>query len=86
MARVTVEDCLGKIHNRFDLVLCVSKRAHQLAGSDAGSFVPLNTNEKPVVLALREVAAGYVHIDALGIARVQSPQSIQSAEEQESVE
>ncbi|MDN3516915.1 DNA-directed RNA polymerase subunit omega [Aquisalimonas lutea] len=58
MARVTVEDCLENVDNRFELVLVASKRARQLAhGVDAR--VPLE-NDKPTVLALREIAGGHV--------------------------
>ena len=59
MARITVEDCLDKVDNRFELVMVASKRARQLqtAGKD-----PLVTedNDKPTVLALREIAQGLV--------------------------
>jgi len=54
MARITVEDCLEVVDNRFELVLMATKRARQLAnGAD-----PLvdSTNDKPTVLALREIA------------------------------
>lgn len=59
MARVTVEDCLTNLDNRFELVLVASKRARQLAtgGKDAG--LPWE-NDKPTVMALREIAAGQV--------------------------
>jgi DNA-directed RNA polymerase subunit omega len=58
MARVTVEDCLDKVPNRFALVLLVAKRAKQvMKGSDL--TVPVKGN-KIVVSALREVAAGNV--------------------------
>ncbi len=61
MARVTVEDCLDKVNNRFALVLLVSKRAKQLLkGSSATVSVK---NNKYIVSALREVAAGHVHYD-----------------------
>lgn len=54
MARVTVEDCLSKVDNRFELVLVASKRARQLAnGKEA--LVPWE-NDKPTVVALREIA------------------------------
>jgi DNA-directed RNA polymerase subunit omega len=54
MARITVEDCLQVVDNRFELVLMATKRARQLAkGSDA--LVPAE-NDKPTVLALREIA------------------------------
>lgn len=65
MARVTVEDCLEKVHNRFALVLMVGKRVKQLMkGSEATVAFKQN---KFVVAALREVAAGNVgyesHLD-----------------------
>lgn len=60
MARVTVEDCLDKVDNRFELVLVASKRARQLAhGSEAAVEWE---NDKPTVVALREIAEG--HVDA----------------------
>ncbi len=61
MARITVEDCLTKVENRFALVLLVAKRAKQLLkGSE--TTLPLKEN-KYVVTALREVAAGNVAYD-----------------------
>ncbi len=58
MARVTVDDCLDKVDNRFDLVLIASKRARQLAnGQEPGVSWD---NDKPTVVALREIAAGLV--------------------------
>lgn len=58
MARVTVEDCLGKVENRFALVLLAAERAHQL---EMGVSEPLvsEDNDKPTVIALREIAAGF---------------------------
>ena len=64
MARVTVEDCLHAVDNRFELVLVASKRAHQLAKGIAEPLVEVN-NDKPTVLALREIAAGLVTKDIL---------------------
>jgi len=58
MARVTVEDCLENIENRFKLVLLASKRARQLE-KGADEFVPRG-KDKDTVLALREIAAGFV--------------------------
>lgn len=58
MARLTVEDCLPNVDNRFHLVLVAAKRARQIAmGADA--LVELE-NDKPTVLALREIAEGLV--------------------------
>ncbi len=64
MARVTVEDCLGAVDNRFELVLVASKRARQLARGTAESLLPWE-NDKPTVMALREIAAGHVTRDIL---------------------
>lgn len=65
MARVTVEDCLGTIDNRFELVLAASRRARQVAhGSEP--FVDWE-NDKPTVVALREIADGYVNSDILNV-------------------
>ena len=63
MARITVEDCLEVVDNRFELVLMATKRARQLAnGADATID---SANDKPTVLALREIAAGKVGIEML---------------------
>lgn len=59
MARITVEDCLKHVDNRFKLVLVASKRARQLSKNGALSRVSAET-DKPTVLALREIAAGYI--------------------------
>lgn len=61
MARVTVEDCLDHVDNRFALVLLVSKRAKQLLKGSAPTVS--GRNNKYIVNALREVAAGSVHFD-----------------------
>jgi DNA-directed RNA polymerase subunit omega len=58
MARVTVEDCLDKVDNRFQLVLVATKRARQLA-KGAQPFVDWE-NDKPTVVALREIAEKFV--------------------------
>ena len=61
MARVTVEDCLGKdkIDNRFQLVIVAAKRARQLTFSGEDPLVDWD-NDKVTVVALREIAAGFV--------------------------
>lgn len=61
MARVTVEDCLEKVNNRFELVLLVSKRSKQLLKG----AIPTRTSKenKYIVNSLREVAAGTVYFD-----------------------
>jgi DNA-directed RNA polymerase subunit omega len=63
MARVTVEDCLDNVDNRFQLVLVATKRARQL---EKGKDPHLAwENDKPTVLALREIAAGLVGREVL---------------------
>jgi DNA-directed RNA polymerase subunit omega len=63
MARVTVEDCLDKVDNRFHLVLVATKRARQLANG----VQPLVDweNDKPTIVALREIAEGLIGPDIL---------------------
>ena len=58
MARITVEDCLDNIDNIFEMVLVAAKRARRIAHG-AAPLVELE-NDKPTVLALREIAAGHV--------------------------
>jgi DNA-directed RNA polymerase subunit omega len=58
MARVTIEDCLEHVENRFKLVLLASARARQLSHG-ATEFLPRG-KDKDTVLALREIAAGHV--------------------------
>ena len=59
MARLTVEDCLPFIDNRFDLVLAAARRARQLSlGAEA---LVEEENDKPTVVALREIAAGVMN-------------------------
>lgn len=73
MARTTVEDCLENVDNRFQLVLVAAKRARQISlGADP--LVPVD-NDKPTVLALREIAAGLIDRNIL------TQSSAQSAEE-----
>ena len=64
MARVTVEDCLENVANRFELVMVASKRARQISTEGKDPLVPLE-NDKPTVLALREIADGLVGPDIL---------------------
>ena len=58
MARITVEDCLDNIHNIFEMVLVAARRARRVAHG-AEPMVELE-NDKPTVVALREIAAGLV--------------------------
>ena len=59
MARVTVEDCLTNVDNRFELVMLATKRARQIAVQGAEPLVA-EENDKPTVLALREIAENLV--------------------------
>ena len=63
MARITVDDCLKRIPNRFQLTLAATYRARQLAHGGA-TFLDAN-RDKPTVIALREIAAGKVGIEML---------------------
>lgn len=64
MARVTVEDCLENVDNRFELIMVASKRARQLANDGAEPTVP-EENDKPTVIALREIAEGNINASIL---------------------
>ncbi|MGQ9426872.1 DNA-directed RNA polymerase subunit omega [Gilvimarinus sp. F26214L] len=59
MARITVEDCLEHVDNRFELVIVGSKRARQLAVGGKDPMVP-RENDKPTVIALREISEGLI--------------------------
>jgi len=59
MARVTVEDCLENVDNRFELIMVASKRARQIATGGHEPMLP-EENDKPTVIALREIAEGKV--------------------------
>ena len=63
MARITVEDCLEHVDNRFDLVLLASRRARQIA-QGADPLVPAE-NDKPTVIALREIAANLISVKSM---------------------
>ena len=64
MARITVEDCLDNVDNRFELVMISSKRARQLQIEGKDPLVP-EDNDKPTVIALREIAEGLIGADIL---------------------
>ncbi|MDO4223151.1 MAG: DNA-directed RNA polymerase subunit omega [Acinetobacter sp.] len=64
MARVTVEDCLDHVDNRFELILLASKRARQLANQNIDPTVEWD-NDKPTVVALREIAEGNISKEIL---------------------
>ena len=65
MARITVEDCLDNVDNRFELVLTATKRARQIANG-AEPMVE-EENDKPTVIALREIAEGSINAELVDI-------------------
>ena len=75
MARITVEDCLDHVDNRFDLVLLATKRARQLAAG-VEPLLPWE-NDKPTVVALREIAEGLVTSET-----VEAPPPSEESEEE----
>ena len=79
MARVTVEDCVDKIPNRFDLVLLAAQRARQISGG-ADLTIDRDRDKNPVV-ALREIAEETVRPRHLEESVVQSLQRVQMDEE-----
>ena len=64
MARITVEDCLEHVDNRFQLVMVAAKRARQIAVRGDQPLVDWE-NDKPTVVALREIAEGLIGTDIL---------------------
>ena len=64
MARVTVEDCLENVENRFELVMVAAKRARDIAINGEQPLVNWE-NDKPTVVALREIASGLIKADIL---------------------
>ena len=65
MARITVEDCLENIDNRFELVLTATKRARQI--SHGAEPLVEEENDKPTVIALREIADGLIDSDRVAV-------------------
>jgi len=64
MARITVEDCLDHVDNRFELVMVGSKRARQIAVQGKDPMVATE-NDKPTVIALREIEEGLIDANIL---------------------
>ncbi len=81
MARVTVEDCIDKVSNRFDLVLVAAQRARQISGG-AELTVDRDRDKNPVV-ALREIADETVYPDELQDAIVTSLQRVRFEDDDE---
>ena len=83
MARITVEDCLSNVDNRFELVLTATKRARQIANG-ADSLVPEGT-DKPTVIALREIAAGFIDTDKVALiqAEIEATEAFENRPQEE---
>ena len=81
MARVTVEDCVLKIPNRFELVMLAAQRARNIS-SGAAMTIDKNNDKNPVV-ALREISEGTVELDELEEALVKGLQLFVEADDQE---
>jgi DNA-directed RNA polymerase subunit omega len=79
MARITVEDCLNHVDNRFDLVLLATKRARQLAHG-VEPLLPWQ-NDKPTVMALRELAAGVLGAESLAAAEQEQEDAAKALEQ-----
>ena len=84
MARITVEDCLEHVDNRFELVMVGSKRARQIAVEGRPALVD-EENDKPTVVALREIEQGLVTADIL-IEVPQDYEIVESTEDSENTE
>lgn len=80
MARITVEDCLDHVENRFKLVLLAAKRARQLSKNNALARIQPE-NDKVTVVALREIAAGYVDFHEEPVASEAGHEGEQAAQE-----
>ncbi|UAA38382.1 DNA-directed RNA polymerase subunit omega [Paraneptunicella aestuarii] len=74
MARVTVEDAVKKIGNRFDLVMVAARRARQIATEGKDPLVPVS-NDKATVTALREIEEGLVTASTLDEAEIRDQQA-----------
>ena len=83
MARITVEDCLKQIPNRFKLTLVATYRARQLA---QGHAAKLESKDKPTVTALREIAAGLMDYAVIAEAEIVEDEPLFAAFEDESSE
>ena len=79
MARITVEDCLENVNNRFELVMVATKRARALSMGMVDATVDWE-NDKPTVVALREIAEGHITQDYL--AQADRPATLEDEEDE----
>ena len=80
MARVTVQDAVEKIGNRFDLILTAARRARQLELHQSEPLVP-EDNDKPTVIALREIEKGLINQEIMDAQEFQEMAKVQETEE-----
>lgn len=80
MARVTVQDAVEKIGNRFDLILTAARRARQLQLNQSVPLEP-EDNDKPTVIALREIEKGLINQDIMDAQEFQEMAKVQETEE-----
>ena len=81
MARITVEDCVDKFESRFELVLVASNRARKLHSGENSTVE--KDNDKPTVIALREIANESLPLDSLKEKLIQEYQTVSPIEEEE---
>jgi len=81
MARITVEDCIDKFESRFELVLVASNRARKLHSGESPTVE--KDNDKPTVIALREIAEETVSVDSLKDKLVEEYQTVSPLDEEE---
>ncbi len=83
MARITVEDCLQNIDNRFEMVLTATKRARQI--SNGAEPMVEEQNDKPTVIALREIADGLLDSERVDViqAEIEAAEAFESSLEEE---
>ncbi|WP_029685253.1 DNA-directed RNA polymerase subunit omega [Tatumella saanichensis] len=79
MARVTVQDAVEKVGNRFDLVLVAARRARQMQVGGKDALVP-EENDKPTVIALREIEEGLITNQILDVRDRQEQHEQETAE------
>ena len=81
MARITVEDCIDKFESRFELVLVASNRARKLHSGESPTVE--KDNDKPTVIALREIADDSLSVDSLKDKLIQEYQTVSPLDEEE---
>jgi len=81
MARITVEDCIDKFESRFELVLVASNRARKLHSGESPTVE--KDNDKPTVIALREIADETLSVDSLKDKLIQEYQTVSALDEEE---